>query len=134
MDYEAIEERALIYTEIEKELNDALKRLDLKEWRVEYKPEPMREWRGMVMYQEKLILISVKNREAAYRTLAHEIIELKIKAMVDAQNATINALIKALQQIFYREKERGIESLVPAVLELIKTSEKNTEKEGDGYV
>jgi hypothetical protein len=77
----------------------------------------------MVMPNTKTILICVPTREAAFECLAHEFIELKLKAMVDSQNATINALIKALQQIFYNEKERGIKSLVPAVLELIKTSE-----------
>lgn len=79
------------------------------------------------MPNSKIILICVPTRKAAFEVLAHEFIELKLNAMMDSQNATINALIKALQQIFYTEKEKGITSLVPAVLELIKFEEKNTE-------
>jgi len=73
-------------------------------------------------------MISDEKPEAAYETLAHEYLEIRLQAMVESRNATINALLKALQEIYYKEKERGIDSLVPLVLKRMK---EKAEKMGD---
>ncbi len=104
-------------TKIEKELNMALRYLGLRGWTVVWEPEPSEKARGLILPDERIILISDEMPLDAFETLAHEYLELRLQAMNKAKNATINALLKALQEIYYKEKERGIDSLVPPVLE-----------------
>jgi len=115
-------------TKVENELNMALKRLGLREWSVVWDPEPSEKARGLILPEDKIIMISDEKPEAAYETLAHEYLEIRLQAMVESRNATINALLKALQEIYYKEKERGIDSLVPLVLKRMK---EKAEKMGD---
>ncbi len=104
-------------TKIEKELNMALRYLGLRGWTVVWEPEPSEKAQGRIVPEDKIILLSDEMPLDAFETLAHEYVELKLQAMVESRNATINALLKALQEIYYKEKERGIDSLVPPVLE-----------------
>ena len=104
-------------TKIEKELNMALRYLGLRGWTVVWEPEPSEKAQGLIVPEDNIILLSDEMPLDAFETLAHEYVELKLQAMVESRNATINALLKALQEIYYKEKERGIDSLVPPVLE-----------------
>ncbi len=102
---------------MENELNLALRFLGLKEWNVVWEPEPSEKARGLIIPEDKIILLSDETPMNAFDTLAHEYLEIRLQAMVESRNATINALLKALQEIYYKEKERGIDSLVPTVLD-----------------
>jgi len=113
---------------VETEMNQALRRMGLTGWTAVWSPEPSEKARGLILPDERVILISDGNEEAAYETLAHEVLELRLQAMNKAKNLTINALLKALEKIFYAEKEREIDNLVPFVLEMMR---KKTEKIGD---
>lgn len=116
-------------TKVEDRLTIVLKRLGLREWTVVWDPElPSDKAQGLIMPEDKIIMISDEKLEDAYETLAHEYLEIRLQAMVESRNATINALLKALQEIYYKEKERGIDSLVPLVLKTIK---EELEKIGD---
>ena len=113
---------------VENEMNRALGRLGLTGWSVVWDPEPSEKARGLILPDDRVILISDGNEEAAYETLAHEVLELRLRAMNKAKNHTINALLKALEKIFYEEKEREIDNLVPFVLKMMR---EQTEKMGD---
>ncbi|MBA7685754.1 hypothetical protein ES703_94182 [subsurface metagenome] len=119
-------------TNLEDELNEALRYLGLKDWNVVWAPEPSEKARGLIIPEDKIILISDEKPEAAYDTLAHEYLEIRLQAMVESRNATINALLKALQEIYYKEKERGIDSLVPLVLKRMKERAEKIGDEGEG--
>lgn len=110
---------------VETEMNQALRRIGPTGWTVVWSPDPSEKARGLILPDERVILISDATEEAAYETLAHEVLELRLQAMNKAKNATINALLKALEGIFYAEKEREIDNLVPFVLEMMR---KKTEK------
>lgn len=102
---------------VENEFNMALNCLGLREWNVVWDPEPSEKAHGLIIPEDKIILISDEKPMDAFETLAHEYLEIRLQAMVESRNSTINALLKALQEIYYKEKERGIDSLVPPVLE-----------------
>lgn len=119
-------------TNLEDELNEALRHLGLRDWNVVWAPEPSEKARGLIIPEDKIILISDEEPEAAYSTLAHEYLEIRLQAMVESRNATINALIKALQEIYYKEKEKGIDSLVPLVLKMMRDKSEKIGDEGEG--
>jgi len=119
-------------TKVENEFNMALKCLGLREWTVVWNPALSEKARGLIIPEDKIILISDGKPEDAYETLAHEYLEIRLQTMVESRNATINALLKALQEIYYKEKERGIDSLVPLVLKMIKENVEKTVDEGKG--
>jgi len=105
---------------VENEMNRALGRMGLTGWTAVWSPEPSEKARGLILPDDKIILISDGNEDAAFDTLAHEYLEIRLQAMNKAKNATINALLKALEKIFYEEKEREIDNLVPFVLKVMR--------------
>ena len=105
---------------VETEMNQALRRIGLTGWSVVWSPEPTEKARGLILQDERVILISDDNEDAAYETLCHEYLELRLQAKNKAKNATINALLNALEKIYYDEKEREIDSLVPFVLNIMR--------------
>lgn len=115
---------------IEDEMNQALRRMGLIGWNVVWDPEPSEKSRGLILQDERVILISDGNEEAAFETLAHEYLEIRLHAMNKAKNTMVNALLKALEQIFYEEKEREINNLVPFVLNMMR---EKTEKIGRAH-
>lgn len=116
---------------VERELNLAIRCLGLSEWSVVWAPDPSGKARGLILPDDKIILISDEEPDAAYDTLAHEYLEIRLQGMVESRNATINALLKALQEIYYREKERGIDSLVPLVLMMMRENVGKTVDDGE---
>ena len=116
---------------VESEMNLALRRLGLTGWTVVWDPEHSDKARGLILPDDKIILISDENEEAAFETLAHEYLELRLQAMNKAKTATINALLKALEKIYYREKEGAIDSLTPVVLRMMRENVEKTGGEGE---
>lgn len=110
---------------VENEMNQALRRMGLTGWTAVWDPEPSEKTRGLILPDERVILISDENEEAAYDTLAHEYLEIRLKSMNKAKNAVINALLTALEKIFYEEKESEIDNLVPFVVKMMKEKQKN---------
>ena len=117
---------------VENEMNRALGRLGLTGWSAVWSPEPSEKARGLILPDDKIILISDGNEESAFDTLAHEYLEVRLQAMNKAKNLTINALLKALEKIFYEEKEKAIDSLVPVVLKMMGEKVEKTGDEGEG--
>jgi len=114
---------------VENEMNRAARRMGLPRWKVVWSPEPAEKTRGLILQDERVILISDADEESAFDTLAHEILEIRLHAMNKAKNATINALLKALEKIYYEEKEREIDNLVPFVLKIMRDKKEKIEEE-----
>jgi len=115
-------------TNLEDELNEALRHLGLRDWTVVWNPGGSEEERGAAYPDTKLIVIHDKDHEDALETLIHEFLEVRLKAVIRSQMATINALLKALEKIYYAEKEETIDGLTPLLLRVLK--EDFTKKDG----
>ncbi|GAI95747.1 unnamed protein product [marine sediment metagenome] len=107
----------------------ALRRLGLRDWTVVWNPGGSEEERGAAYPDTKLIVVYDREREAALTTLIHEFLEVKMKAVIRPQLATINALLKALEKIYYSEKEETIEDLTPLLLRVLKEDFTKKEEE-----
>ena len=114
---------------VENELNMALKRLGLRDWTVVWKPGGSEDERGVTYPDTRIIVIYDREREAALETLIHEYLEVKMKAVIRPQLATINALLKALEKIYYTEKEETIDGLTPLLLRVLKEDFKKKDGE-----
>lgn len=116
-------------TNLEDELNEALKRLGFRNWTVVWHPSGLEEERGAAYPDNKLIVIHDKDREDALETLIHEFLEVRMKGVIRPYMATVNALLKALEKIYYAEKEETIDGLTPLLLCVLK--EDFTKKDGE---
>ena len=104
---------------LEEELNDALRRLGLRDWTVVWDPGASEKERGRVYPDTRLIVIYDRDREAALETLVHEFLEVRLRAVNRPQLATINALLRALEKVYYVEKEEAIDGLTPLLLRVL---------------
>jgi len=71
------------------------------------------------MMEDKIILLHDKDREKARETFAHEILEIRMRAIVRPWRVTVNSLIEAMEKIYYEEKERAIDAMLPFTLKEI---------------
>ena len=67
---------------------------------------------GRVDTQNKIIYVNSKDPEEAYRILLHELIEIKIRPLINKYVRLINVLLDYIQNELYVEKERVIDSLL----------------------
>lgn len=119
---------------LEKELNDVLSQLGNSDWTVVYSPDKTAEERAEVFQDDKIIIIHDVGREPALETLVHEYVEIQLRDVIRPYLVTVNALVKALEKIYYVEKEIAIKNLVSPILKSIvgevkKKDEKREEKE-----
>jgi hypothetical protein len=114
---------------LEEELNGALRRLGLRDWTVVWSPGGSAEERGAAYPDTKIIVINDREREAALETLVHEYLEVRLKAVIRPQLATINALLRALEKVYYAEKEEAIDGLTPLLLRVLG---ENLDKKDEG--
>ena len=119
---------------LEKELNDVLSQLGNSDWTVVYSPDNAAEERAEVFTDSKIIIIHDESRELALETLVHEFIEIQIQDVIRPYLVTVNSLVKAIEKIYYSEKEVAIKNLVSPILKSIvgevnKKEEKGEEKE-----
>ena len=105
---------------LEEELNGALRRLGLRDWTVVWSPGGSAEERGAAYPDTKIIVVNDREREAALETLVHEYLEVRLKAVIRPQLATINALLRALEKVYYAEKEKTIDDLTPLLLRTLR--------------
>ena len=101
---------------LEEDLNEALRRLGLRDWTVVWDPDGSKGERGAAYPDTKLIVVYDRDRDAALETLVHEYLEVRLKAVIRPHLATINALLRALEKLYYVEKEETIEGLTPLLL------------------
>jgi len=91
-------------------------------------PEGSTEERGAAYPETRLIVVHDRDRSAALETLIHEYLEVKLKAVIRPQLATINALLRALEKVYYAEKEKAIDDIAPLLLRVL--GEDLAKKEG----
>ena len=116
---------------LEEELNEALRRLGLRDWTVVWHPSGSDEERGAAYPDTKLIVVHDEGREDALETLIHEFLEVRMKVVIRPQLATINALLKALEKIYYAEKEKVIDSISPLLLRVLREDLEKKEEEAE---
>lgn len=105
-------------SDLQDEMNQTLKRLGLGEWTVIFMPGKKHEvnervLNGQVLPKDKTILIFSKDAEKAKDTLLHEFLEIKLQPLIAEYRETSNHLIKVIERLLYREKERTIKDLIP---------------------
>ena len=98
---------------VETEMNRALPRFGLDGWKAVLIPDEKQKVGGQVLAEEKTILVFEKDPEKARDALLHEVLEIKIQPLIAEYQETINALIKLVERLSYREKERVIKNIVP---------------------
>ena len=105
---------------LEEEFTKILSIMGLTGWRVLYAPSEDAPARGKVLWKNKIILLSDLDRDEALETLAHEYLEIKLRAIVRPWRITLNAVMTGMEKLYYEEKETAINDLVPATLKMIK--------------
>lgn len=98
---------------LQDELNEALPRFGLGGWRVVLIPDEKQTLGGQVLSKERTILVFEKDPEKARDALLHEVVEIKIQPLIAEYQEAINSLIKLVENLTYREKERVIKDIVP---------------------
>ena len=106
-------------TDLEEELNEALRRLGLKDWTVAWVSGGSGEERGAAYPDTKIIVVHDRDREDALETLVHEYLEVKMRGVIRPYLATVNALLRALEKLYYAEKEEAIDGLTPLLLRVL---------------
>lgn len=102
-------------TNLQDELNDALLRLGLVGWEAVWHPDPSQNVNGQVLSEQKTIIVFSEDPEKAREILLHEAVEVKIQPLIAQYQETINGLIKVIECLTYREKERTINEIVPCL-------------------
>ena len=105
--------------DLERELNEALRRLGLKDWTAVWVPGGSAEERGAAYPDTKIIVVHDRAREDALETLVHEYLEVRMRGVIRPYLATVNALLRALEKLYYAEKEETIDGLTPLLLRVL---------------
>ena len=100
---------------LEIEMNLALLRLGLVGWEAVWHPDPSQKVNGQVLSEQKKIIVFSEDPEKAREILLHEAVEVKIQPLIAQYQETINGLIKIIERLTYRKKERTINEIVPCL-------------------
>ncbi|MCK4582205.1 hypothetical protein KAU18_02735 [Candidatus Bathyarchaeota archaeon] len=100
-------------TNLKDELNESLPRFGLEGWKVVLIPDEKQTIGGQVLAEEKTILVFEKDHVKARDALIHEVVEIKLQPLIAEYQEAVNSLIKLVERLTYREKERAINDLVP---------------------
>jgi len=104
---------------LQDKMNMALRRIGLEEWEAIWAPDPSKKVNGQVIPEQKTILVFSEDPEKAGDSFLHEVLEVKLQKYIDNNYETINGLIKIIEQLIHRDKERTINDLVPLIRYLI---------------
>ena len=103
---------------VETRMNRTLERIGLSEWTALWAPDPSKKVNGQVLSEQKTIIVFSEDPEKAKDSFIHEVLEVKLQKYIDNEYVTINGLIKIIEQLRHREKERMINDLVPLIRHL----------------
>lgn len=103
---------------VEDDMNRVLRRIGLLEWTALWAPDPSKKVNGQVLSDQKTIIVFSEDPEKARDSFLHEVLEVKFQRYVDNNYVTINGLIKIIEQLRHRDKERMINNLVPLIRHL----------------
>ena len=95
-------------------------------FKVVWTPDPSVKDHGKIDLKNRVIHIFDLTEKDAWITLVHEILELKIRPLLQFYRNLVNTLIEFIEKHVYREKEKFLESLPETMTVLIKEMEKVT--------
>ena len=103
---------------LEQRMNAALQTLGLTHWQAVWTPRDEGDHHGECLLADKLIVVYDENEKAAWKTFAHEVLELKMRAAFRPYRLLCNSLIDVIDTLAYAEKERFLDDL-PRTLEIL---------------
>jgi len=109
----------------EERMNQVCARLGLP-FKAVWTPNPSVKDHGKIDLKNQVILIFDLNEKDAWITLIHEILELKIRPLLQFYRSLINSLIEIIERIGYRQKEKFLQSLPETMTILLEEMEKVT--------
>jgi len=98
-------------SEFEEKAKSALVHLGLGHWIVCWLPASPFPVRGKVIPETLRIEIYDVDEDDAWATLIHEIVEIKLRALLRTYRILVNKLIEGYQELADGEKDRFIEEL-----------------------
>jgi hypothetical protein len=98
---------------LENEMNKSVHYFGLDGWKVIWVPDEKQKVGGQVLSEERTILVFEKDPEKVKDAFFHEILEIKLQPLIAEYQDAINALIKVIERLTYREKERVVKDIVP---------------------
>ena len=109
----------------EERMNQVCSRLGLP-FKAVWTPDSSVKDHGKIDLKNQVILIFDLNEKDAWITLIHEILELKIRPLLQFYRSLVNTLIEFIERHVYWEKEKFLESMPETMTALIKEMEKVT--------
>lgn len=106
---------------VTKEMKALLKDLGLP-YDVVWNPDPKAE--RLAYVEGDKIHILAEGEGEAWRSLAHELIEIKLKDLTSFYLDLINAFISAFEKLAYKRKESAIDWILTAVEEVMRRGSK----------
>lgn len=110
---------------IEQRMSEVCSKLGLP-FKIVWTPDASRSDHGKIDLKNQVILIFDLNEKDAWITLIHEILELKIRPLLQFYRSLVNTLIEFIERHVYQEKEKFLESMPETMMALIKEMEKVT--------
>ena len=95
----------------------ALSRLGLGHWQVCWLPDPSYPIRGRAVPEKHTIEIYDVHMDEAWATFLHEVLELKLRPVIQPYREMCNALIGTIEKLTYARKEHFINDL-PKLLKI----------------
>ena len=105
-------------TEIIGQMQDCLSRLGIP-LEVAWVPNPEKDKQGEIVLSSKTLFIYATSEGEAWQTLVHEVLEFRLRGILNHYRNVINGLIEIIEESCYRQKEEFLE-FVPRVLEEVK--------------
>lgn len=90
---------------------DVLSRLGLGHWRVSWLPDLLPQIRGQAIPDKRLIEIYDIDKNEAWNTFIHEVVEIKLRSALRPYRILVNKLLEGYQEIADKEKDIFIEGL-----------------------
>ena len=97
--------------DFEEKANATLIRLACKGWRVRWLPDSSSA-RARVFLEKQTIEIYDSDEEAAWSTLIHEVVELRLRPVIRPYKEMCNALIGTIEKLTYARKEQFIDDIL----------------------
>ena len=103
--------------DLESELNNLVKKFGL-DYMIVVAPRSKSRKLGKVDENNKIIYIYTDDSDLAYKILLHEILEIKLRPLINKYIDLINLLMKYIEDNLYLEKERAIDEIISNILNL----------------
>lgn len=102
----------IIQTEnFEAKLNELLMRMGIP-LQVVWRPDPNSEQHAKIDLKNGLLLIFDEDKDQAFFSFMHEILEYRINRLFAPYRKMINSLIELIEQLIYKEKEIVVEQIL----------------------